>query len=282
MKLNTYTSPADFLVKVQPALEIREDANNLILGISLRLERNPDRIEIHPCLKIVEDADGPVLSAIITPPHKLLLSHHRGDFDKAAALLIENVISEEWNPPGILGPDTTADKASKIWFDITGQKSEIEYRMQIFKIDKVTLPAPKKNRFRPADPSELDLLSNWAYDFNFGIFGEADRESSRKMIQSSIEQKSIYVWDDNGPVSVVMKSRPTRNGVCLSMAYTPPDLRNRGYATACVGEMARMLLESGRKFCVLFVNTSNTSAIRAYQKVGFRPLCNFNEYIFLK
>jgi len=53
-----------------------------------------------------------------------------------------------------------------------------------------------------------------------------------------------------------------------------------GYATACVGELSRLLLAMGYEFCTLFADAANPTANDIYQKIGYRPLCNYDEYAF--
>jgi predicted GNAT family acetyltransferase len=77
-----------------------------------------------------------------------------------------------------------------------------------------------------------------------------------------------------------MKTRPTRRGVSVSYVYTPPELRGKGYATACVAELSRQLLQSGWEFCTLFVDVANLPACRAYQKIGYSLVCAYEEYHF--
>ena len=66
----------------------------------------------------------------------------------------------------------------------------------------------------------------------------------------------------------------------MSLVYTPPEFRRRGYATACVGELSRMLLESGWEFCALFADLANGTANRVYQRIGYRPACDYDQYLF--
>jgi predicted GNAT family acetyltransferase len=77
-----------------------------------------------------------------------------------------------------------------------------------------------------------------------------------------------------------MKNRPTRRSICVSHVYTPPELRGKGYATACVAELSRQLLQSGWEFCTLFVDVANLPACRAYQKIGYSLVSEYEEYRF--
>ena len=76
------------------------------------------------------------------------------------------------------------------------------------------------------------------------------------------------------------RSRPTHHGIAVNAVYTPPEQRGRGYATAAVATLSQQLLYEGYDFCCLFTDLSNPTSNRIYQRIGYRPVCDFNEYIF--
>jgi len=76
------------------------------------------------------------------------------------------------------------------------------------------------------------------------------------------------------------KTRPTTNGTCINLVYTPPELRGRGYASACVAALSQRLLDSGYMFCCLFTDLSNPTSNHLYQRLGYTPVADFNEFVF--
>ncbi len=72
----------------------------------------------------------------------------------------------------------------------------------------------------------------------------------------------------------------TPNGVRLNIVYTPPEHQRRGYATACVAALSQHLLDSGRSFCFLFTDLANPTSNSIYQKIGYRPVCDFVDIEF--
>ena len=76
------------------------------------------------------------------------------------------------------------------------------------------------------------------------------------------------------------KTRPTKRGISVGMVYTPPELRRRGFATACVGELSRLLLREGWAYCTLYADLANPVSNSIYQKIGYRPIGDFEEYGF--
>jgi predicted GNAT family acetyltransferase len=62
--------------------------------------------------------------------------------------------------------------------------------------------------------------------------------------------------------------------------YTPAHLRNCGYATSCVAALTRRVLESGKKFCCLYTDLANPTSNSIYQKIGYHPICDVQDWIF--
>jgi predicted GNAT family acetyltransferase len=92
--------------------------------------------------------------------------------------------------------------------------------------------------------------------------------------------RGLYVWEDQEPVSMVGYAGPTPNGIRVSAVYTPPERRNRGYASAGVAALSQMLLDGGRRFCFLFTDLANPTSNRIYQQIGYRAVCDVDECKF--
>jgi len=281
MVVRSYVDAERFLRNTQAELESNEAANSLMLGVCLRLIRYPERIETGPCLKTVEDESGLVLAAMMTPPHKLVVYGHQGDLDAGARVLAEDLVGEGWQVPGVRGPREVLRSVVEGWAEVTGQRCEVERQQQVYELRQVKVPVPERGRLRLATLADVELVAGWRYEFHNETFGAADREEACRTAELGIEDGDIYLWEDERPVSMAKKTRPTRNGVSVSLVYTPPPWRGRGYATACVGELSRLLLGSGWGYCALFADLSNLAANRVYQRIGYEPRCEYDEYVFL-
>jgi predicted GNAT family acetyltransferase len=216
----------------------------------------------------------------MTPPHKLVVYGHRRDLDAAAGLLLQSLAGEGWKAPGVLGPNKVARVVTQRWVESTEMDSELERRQRVDELGTVVSPVPERGMLRQAKEDNVDLVAQWWQGFNTEIFGAADRDRARLTVEQRIADRDIYLWQDPGPVSMAVKTRPTRNGISVSAVYTPPELRGRGYATACVGELSRMLLASGWTYCALCADLGNAAANHVYEKVGYEPTCDYDEYVF--
>jgi predicted GNAT family acetyltransferase len=57
-------------------------------------------------------------------------------------------------------------------------------------------------------------------------------------------------------------------------------LRGRGYAGACTAAVSQTILDGGAQFCTLFTDLSNPTSNGIYQRIGYRPVCDYTEYTF--
>jgi predicted GNAT family acetyltransferase len=282
MRVRTYTGAEAFLRNTRAELESNEAANSLMLGVCERLMRHPERVKAAPCLKTVEGKDGLVLAAMMTPPHKLVVYGHQGDIAGGARILVQDLVGEGWKVPGVLGPNEAAKGVAEAWSEVTGRGYGLEQRLRVLALRKVTSPEPARGRLRQATEADVELVARWWCRFYREIFGEADQEEADRGARLRIAEGDIYLWEDGQPVSMAMQTRPTRNGISVGLVYTPPELRRRGYASACVGELSRVLLESGWAFCALFVDLANVTARRVYERIGYAPICDYDEYVLLE
>ena len=118
---------------------------------------------------------------------------------------------------------------------------------------------------RPAGAADAELVVRWALAFTSGC-GLRDRpEQVAEGARRRVAIGDIFLWDDGRPVSMAARTRPTRHGISVGHVYTPPELRGRGYATACVAGLSQHLLDSGYGFWTLFTDLANPTSNHIYQ-----------------
>jgi len=268
-------------------LEANEAANNLVLGICFQLKRlaeknepPPYRITAPPYLTTVEDAHGLVVAAVMTPPHNIVVYGNRLDVGEAFELVARNLFADQASFPGVLGPSSAAQAFARSWATVSGNEYHESVRQRVYELRRVVYSPATSGSLRLGTEDDVDPIAKWILGFQGDTFTEGDLAEAREQAQSRIEDRSIYLWDDEGPVSMAAKARPTTNGITVSLVYTPPELRRRGYATACVASLSQLLLDSGWKFCTLFTDLANPTSNHIYQQVGYASVCEFNEYVF--
>lgn len=131
---------------------------------------------------------------------------------------------------------------------------------------------------RPPLAQERDLLCAWRLAYDIETLGSTDtpetQERSSRTLDTQIADGNAWVAIEGGrPVSLSAFNAALPDIVQLGGIYTPPGLRGRGYARAAVAASLLAAQQRGVTRAVLF--TSNSSAARSYEAVGFRRLGDF-------
>jgi uncharacterized protein len=281
MQVITLGAAEDLLSLIQPELDLHEAANSLMLGILEQLVRNPERIQKPPCLMVVQEEAGLVLAAVMTPPKKLVVYGRSGDLKDGTRLLVDDLCHAGLSIPGVLGPEIVAKEFALCWSQQTGRVVQLEQRQRLYALRQVITPSTGSGTLRKAGQADASRIIGWWMGFHQEIFGEVDREEATQAVSLRIGEGDIYLWEDGQPVSMAMKTRPLKKGISVNGVYTPPEFRGKGYATACVAGLSRLLLGAGWEYCALFTDLANPTSNSIYQKIGYRPVCDYEEYIFL-
>ena len=271
-----------FAARAHDFLLAREAEHNLIFGICSGLRVSPDAYDGPPYLAVVEEKDHRrvVAVAVRTPPFKLVLSHI--ERNEAVECVAQNLASQTSELPGVLAAPATARAFAEAWSITTGQHYRLGARERIFQLDRVRTRGAAPGRLRPAEPRDRELLIEWLSAFVREALGQTDTSRAATEVDRLLTRsnRTIYIWDDGGPRSMAGAGGPTPNGIRIGPVYTPPELRGRGYATACVAEVSQLQLDSGRRFCFLFTDLANPTSNHVYQMIGYEPVCDVDEYLF--
>ena len=99
---------------------------------------------------------------------------------------------------------------------------------------------------RLAEPRDRDLIRRWLDAFEREAIGDArptgddDPDHAAAAMArldraiARVGSRSIWLWDDEGPVSLAGVGGPTPSGIRIGPVYTPPEHRRHGYASAVV------------------------------------------------
>jgi len=281
MRLTGYQTADEFLAKAQSFLEANEALNNLMLGILFRLRAHPEGIEAPPYLVTVEDEGGLALAGMITPPFNIVLYGDRAETDAFCEAVARDLSANKQTLPGVFGPSALSKSFAEVWASVGGRLCRDGMRQRTFELREVVYFGSAAGRPRWAVEDDLALVRQWHSDFTREALGEESELQADKAARRHIDAGTLYLWEDKGqPVSMAAKTRETTHGATVSLVYTPPEFRGRGFATACVAHLSQHLLDSGYQFCTLFTDLANPISNSIYQKIGYKPVGDFDEYKF--
>jgi len=270
-----------FLARAQTALERHEAANNLMIGVAVRLKEHPDRIKTPPYLATVEAAGALLVAAVMTPPHRVIIHGERAD-PAPLRLIVQDLWASGWAPPGVIGPSAAAHAFAEAWIARAGGAFQRARRERVYELRRVIHPTGTPGALRAATEADQPLVADWLHAFTVEVGLGGTRESAAETAVQRIDSRDLFLWEaaPGQPVSLAGKPRHSTHGVAIGPVYTPPEFRRRGYASACVAALSQQMLDAGWLFCALFTDLANPTSNSVYQKIGYRPLGDFDEYDF--
>ena len=86
-------------------------------------------------------------------------------------------------------------------------------------------------------------------------------------------------WEVDGePVVMAGIVRHTPHGVAVSLVYTPPAHRKRGYAGSVTAAVVERAFADGKTMACLYTDLRDPYSNRCYAKTGFEPVCDCLTY----
>lgn len=256
-------------------LEKRESENNLPLGLAHTLARDPRYYgDEPPLLMSILENGGPVGVAVRTPPSRIVLSRFDTDLEAAVDRLVDLLRGCEIPVPGVVGPEMESRCFSDTWTKAhPGLTATNSARLRVFEARSVVDVPLAPGWLRLAGMEDHSLMAKWIAEFSReATREESEPEKAERNAERYIAERNLYIWDHDRPVSIARQSRTMINGTHVTLVYTPPALRNRGYATSCVYQLTKKLLAGRYKFCSLFTDLANPASNHIYQKIGYVPL----------
>jgi uncharacterized protein len=270
VKLTRHRTRASFSEAAESFLLEAEAENGLMLGLLGALRAEVEVGGPVPVLATVAVEGQTVACALRTPPHRVVIT--RGP-DRALEVLAREFAATDSDPAGVLGPREATLTFSARWSAATGRGHEVIMEQGIYRLDPQDLAVPEASgHLRSCTRDDVELLATWIEDFHEQA--PPPHSDPRAVAEQRVGERSIFVWDDRQPVSVIGLSGPTPNGIRVSLVYTPPESRGRGYASALVGGLSRHLLEGGKDFCFLYTDMASPTPNKIYRELGYRLVCD--------
>jgi predicted GNAT family acetyltransferase len=220
---------------------LRNEAENCFFIGYIPHQATPDDI-----LLAVEDDAGAIVAVCLKTPHRLVA---RTDaMPGAIDAMVDYFIDAGVDLPGVQARPELARRFADRFTRVTGRGVVDTVAMAIHQLDRVTTGVADgiPGALRLARPDEVELLARYIGAMVVECkMPPVDDELSRA--RDRIARGVAYFWCVDGvPVSTTSAVGPTPNGIRISLVYTPPEHRRRGYATVAVATLSQQLLDAGR------------------------------------
>ncbi len=268
MALVFHRGAGPFRRRAAPLLSGGEAENPLLFGI-LHAVRPGDGT--HLCT--VQHQGRTLAAAVQSPLRPLVLAR--------AAVAPLRELARGWHErdlplSAVVGPVRAASTFAAAW---PGAPLALGLSMRSYSLTRVSPPRGVPGGLRHASRDDVPLLTGWAAAFVAESGSSAG--DPEQIVQSGVRERRLFVWrtvDADPPVTMAAWSARTPTSARVNLVYTPPALRGRGYASACVAAVSQRLLDEGLERCFLFADIANPTSNAIYQRLGYRPLADFAEY----
>lgn len=289
MDVKHHINAQDFLAHAGKFLSKDEARYGLILGIATTLTENKYYYGTEAPWFCTVSADPRPMArlgsemyaaALRTPPHLVVLAHFSGSIDLLANELVAAVGKRYKEIPGVVGGRGLADRFSARWCGTHKLRVTHTQAQRIYKLEKVNDVPLSPGKMRAATEADKELVKKWSHSFHLDCFG-IDSNIPEGDCTLALAAGRIFFWEVDGkPVSMALKTRATDKSMSVGGVYTPPELRGKGYATSCVSELSRHILQNGYRFCTLYADLSNPASNAIYKKIGYAAVADFAQHTF--
>jgi GNAT superfamily N-acetyltransferase len=235
----------------------------------------------YPCwFAVVRDAAGEVVGAAMRTapfePHPLFVL----PMPDAAARALARAAVDRGEPVG--GANGTLP-ATRVLLDevarLVGGVARVDEHTRLFELGDLIEPPAPRGRLRAATPADTTLLLTWFNRFGAEAAEQVGREDETPAFHTSddiaqrVAEGRVWIWQDHEgtPVHMTGHGLPAYGVSRVGPVYTPREHRGRGYASAAVAGVSRMLRDQGARVC-LFTDQANPTSNKIYEALGFRPV----------
>lgn len=274
-----YDDAGTFEAQVGEFLSAREAEHNLMIGLTSRV--GSQRWEPGDTLLAVAFRDDrPVLAAVRAGFHLVLSECDEPDAAASMAAAVHDALG---TLSGVNGPLMIARAFADAWTALTGVEARHFMSQRIYVADRTESPDGVPGAMRTVKGADRELLIDWVSAFHAEAKPGPAMQSPADMVDRRLTEDpdGLMLWEHDGrPVSMAGLTGPTPNGIRVGLVYTPPEHRNRGFASALVAALTRRELERGRRFCFLYTDLANPTSNKIYQRIGYRPVTDVDVHVF--
>ncbi|MGG1572868.1 GNAT family N-acetyltransferase [Fictibacillus sp. NRS-1165] len=264
-----YRSTEAFLMQHEAAAEWM--TSGCLAQLEIKASRNNP-----PFLCCIRKGGEVIFAAFMNPPRPLLIFGK----EEALALLIHKMIEQDWGISKLIAPSNLGRAFAEIWLRETGSTHRVSMGMKLYRLKQITDFTPSLGRMRQAEREDSVLAGRWLYEMASETRALMTEREALEDARQKIQDKRIYFWECGQPVSMAAVTRPTPQGMTVNMVYTPPEHRRKGFAKSCVADLSRKILQSGKKFCTIYTDETNSSSNKIYREIGYEEIGGYSELSF--
>lgn len=173
--------------------------------------------------------------------------------------------------PGIISDPDTAKQFSKAYTSQYGMNYEVEMCMEAYCCPHVELVSGVAGKSRLASANDIPVVAEFLSGFSEDAYGNTVTAESQLLgAERLIAAENLHLWvESDKAVSMANIAHRSPRHARINAVYTPSEHRKKGYASALVGELTRMVLNE-ELMPMLYADLSNPHSNGVYRGLGYR------------
>ena len=177
----------------------------------------------------------------------------------------------------LLGAATSVEAVARALAEHTGGRARRAMGMHLLICRQLRPPpsvsAGAPRRAGPQDgPVVAELVAGFIREALPHRAADAD-ELGRRAVQDLEGDHGLTLWEDGGrAVAITRLGMPAVQGRSISLVYTPPGLRGRGYASSLVASLTAEALAGGAEVVDLATDVDHPVSTRLYEALGYERI----------
>ena len=288
MKFNLYKGVKAFYQDTYDILLRHETQNMILLGNLMMGYEGKDKHDWRDpagwLMATVTAEQEVLLTALMTPPFNITLYATDNHLeDEALSCLIEGLLVSDFSIPGVVSEKSLAQRFADEFTSALGMGYDVNYQQRIYELEEVNPEIKQIGKLRLVDEKDMAFFPYWLEGLSQdALDGEGVVQSDPENYLYRINTGNLYILEHEGvPVSMAGTVRKMKTVCGVGYVYTPPYFRGRGFASACVAEVSRLVLDEGFSKCALYTDLANPTSNAIYQRIGYNPVCDSLEIRFI-
>lgn len=265
--------PREALAATEPFLATAPVPHNVLLTLLLQRIERPEPGHYW----WVTDEDGMVRTTALLSPvaFRAALAPVQGEVLDALVDVMHETVPAL---PGVIGEAGAAASFAGRWTERSGSGARPTEGERVYElVPPVVAPGAAAGRARTAVAADVPTLAEWCVGFTVetALPGESD-----PVAWAHARLDELWVWDQDGPVSMALVTPPAVGVSRIGWVYTPPARRGAGAATALVAHVSQVTLDAGVDHCILYTQLENPTSNGIYRRIGYRAVGEVLHYAF--
>lgn len=207
--------------------------------------------------------------------------------DDAARAVADAVAARDEEVLGVNGALPAAEVLATTLAAHYGGTAEIHEHTRLHVLGDLVEPTPPQGRLRAPTSEDAELCLAWFRGFLAAAAEQAgrphaplDEHVDAELVNGKIARSEIWLWEDAaGEVVHLTAHNPPSFGVArIGPVFTPKEHRGRGYASAGVAGVSRMLRDKGAEVC-LYTDQANPTSNKVYAAIGYVPVVDQGNWV---